>query len=102
MSRGGSTPEINVVQTSIELEQLPNGNFCLDSKQADEGMVGNTELAGVGFQDLRDGLVESDLDIGLRKANVGICVVEWCQIQFHERPTDDLSAYRRGQARDVR
>ena len=93
---------MNVVQTSIELEQLPDGNFCLDSKQTDECMVGDTELAGVVFQDIREGLVESDLDIGLRKANVNICVGEWCQIQFHEHPTVDLSVYRRGQGRDVR
>lgn len=46
--------------------------------------------------------MESDLDIGLGKANVGICVVEWCQIQFHERPTVDPSVYRRGHGRDVR
>lgn len=46
---GSSTPEINV-QTGIELEQLPNGNFCLDSKQADEGMVGDTSWLGLCFR----------------------------------------------------
>jgi len=46
--------------------------------------VSNTELAGVGLQDVREHLVESDLDIRLRNTNMDIVVVEWSQVQLHE------------------
>lgn len=88
MSREGSAPEINP-GWSIELEHLPNGNSCLDSKQRVQPdgkvIVGGTKLAGIGFQGCREGLVESEHDIGSRIADVCIGVVKWRQIQLHER-----------------
>jgi hypothetical protein len=59
--------------------------------------VGDTELAWVSLQDLREDLVEGDLDIGLGKTDIGVCIVERRKIQLHEFPAVDLSAGGSGQ-----
>ena len=98
--KGENKPEVDVVQADVEFERLSDGNSNLDSEQRvqtdGEEIVSNTKLTGVGLQDVREDLVESDLDIGLRKADVGITIVEWSQIQLHECTAVDLSAGRRG------
>ena len=63
--------------------------------------MSNTELAGVGLQDVGEDRVESDLDIGLKKVDISIGVMGWSQVQLHERTTIDFSAGRGGQGGEV-
>jgi hypothetical protein len=60
--------------------------------------MSDTELAWIGLQDLREDLVEGDLDVGLRKTDISVGIVERREIQFHEFSTVDLSAGRSGQS----
>lgn len=53
--------------------------------------MSNTKLTGVGLRDVGDDLVERDLDIGLRKADIGFGAVKRSQVQLHECTMIDFS-----------
>lgn len=59
--------------------------------------MGDTELAWVGLQDLREDLVERDLDVGLGETDIRVGIMERGEIRLHEPSAVNLSAGRSGQ-----